>query len=164
MGARVRESLANDIQMASVFCQDRPVSSASAVYDVVNETDSEVRDMIGSIDALKQAARRFNRKLQNKDVKPQQSSQDDGLNSTVYVEAMDNTYEMGELPADFRLGMISPSTGVMVEWPHVTVTKVEANDITGDCIEEGVSLPVGESDSLQTFSPCERDNIEELLE
>jgi len=157
--ARVRESLANDIQMASVFCEDRPVTSA--VYDVVNETDSEVRDMIGSIDALKQAARRFNRKLQTKDVKPQ-SSQDDGLSSNVYVENL-NTYEMGDLPADFRLGMISPSTGVMVEWPHVTVTKVEADDITRDCIEEGVSMPGVESDSLQTFSPCERDNIEELL-
>ena len=91
--ARVRESIANDIQMASVFCEDRPVTST--VYDVVNETDSEVRDMIGSIDALKQAARRFNRKLQNKDVKAQQSSQDDGLNSTVYVENL-NTYEMGD--------------------------------------------------------------------
>ena len=130
---------------------------------MVNETDSEVRDMIGSIDALKQAARRFNRKLQSKDVKPQQSSQDDGLNSTVYVENF-NTYEMGELPADLRLSMISPSTGVMMEWPHVTVTKVEANDITGDCIEQGVSMPGVESDSLQTFPPCERDNNEELLE
>ena len=133
------------------------MSSASAVYDVVSKTNSEVRDMIGSIDALKQAARRFNRKLQNKDVKLQPSSQDDGLTSTVHVENP-NTL------TDLRLSMISPSSGVLVEWPHVTVTKVEANDITRDCIEQGVSMTGVESDSLQTFSPCERDNIEELLE
>ena len=60
--------------------------------------------------------------------------------------------------------MISPTTGVMMEWPNVTVTKVEANDITGDCIEHGVSMPGVESNSLQTFSPGERDNSEELLE
>ena len=85
-------------------------------------------------------------------------------NPTVYVENLP-TYEIEELPAaDLRLSMVSPSTGMLVELPHLTLTKVEANNITGDCIEQGASMPVVESHSLQTFSSCERDNIEDLLE
>ena len=164
---KIRENIANDIQMSSVCYDDRPVTSA--VYEVVNEADSEMRDMIGSIDALKQAARRFNRKLLNKDVKPPQSSKDIGKssvsqNSQVYVENLSNYEIVGQIPLDMRLSLSDPSSGVRVEVPHVTVSKVEPGDRGG--IERGVRIPVVEADSNPAFlaDSGDKDNIEELLE
>jgi len=62
---KIRESIHNEIE--SNYYVDRAVSNH--VYDIVNETDDHDREKIGSIDALKQAARRFNRKLLNKESK-----------------------------------------------------------------------------------------------
>jgi len=42
---------------------DNPNPVANVVMDVVTETSPEMRNKIGSIDALKQAARRYNRKI-----------------------------------------------------------------------------------------------------
>ena len=58
---KIRENIVSE--MSNLYHEDRPVSNL--VNDVVNETNADIRDMIGSVDALKQAARRFNRKLQN---------------------------------------------------------------------------------------------------
>lgn len=166
---KIRENIANEIQMSSVSYDDRPVTSA--VYEVVNEADSEARDMIGSIDALKQAARRFNRKLLNKDVKPSTSSKDFkktsvSQNSKVLVENLSNYEIVGEIPLDIRLSLPDPSSGVRVEVPHVTMSKVEPGDTSRGCIEQGVRIPVVEADSDQTFpgDRGDKDNIEELLE
>ena len=163
---KIRENIANEIQMSSgsVFYDDRPVTTA--VYDVVNEADSEVRDMIGSIDALKQAARRFNRKLSNKSMKQPQHSRIDskshlGQNKKVYVENLSNYEIVGEVPLEMRLRMSDPSTGVRVEVPHVTVSRLGA----GEVIEQGVRIPVVEADSDQVCpGDSDKDNIEELLE
>jgi len=50
-----------------------PVSNI--VMDVVTETSPEMRNKIGSIDALKQAARRYNRKLHRESQPPEQPMQ-----------------------------------------------------------------------------------------
>lgn len=63
---RIRENLAN-LENSVKFDVDRPVSNV--VNDVVNQANDDVREMIGSVDALKQAARRFNRKLLGQDQK-----------------------------------------------------------------------------------------------
>jgi len=63
---KIRENILHD----SLGFEDRPMSNL--VNEVVNGTNGEVRQMIGSIDALKQAARRFNRKL-HKDGRTQES-------------------------------------------------------------------------------------------
>ena len=130
----------------------------SAVYEVVNEADSEARDMIGSIDALKQAARRFNRKLLNKDVNTPQSSKDDSKSnviksSKVFVKNLSNYKIVGELPLDMGLSLSDPSSGVRVEVPHVTVSEMEPGDIdtSRGCIERGVRIPDVEADSDQAF-------------
>ena len=63
---RIRENLAN-LESSVKYDVDRPVSNV--VNDVVNQANDDVREMIGSVDALKQAARRFNRKLMGQDPK-----------------------------------------------------------------------------------------------
>ena len=163
---KIRENIAHEIQMSSgsVFYDDRPVTTA--VYDVVNEADSEVRDMIGSIDALKQAARRFNRKLSNSHAKQPQHSRVDsrshiGHKKKVVVENLSNYEIVGEVPIEMRLHMSDPSTGVRVEVPHVTVSRLGA----GEVIEQDVRIPVVEADSDQACpGDGDKDNIEELLE
>ena len=163
---KIRENIANEIQMSSgsVFYDDRPVTTA--VYDVVNEADSEVRDMIGSIDALKQAARRFNRKLSNQHPKQPQHSRVDskshlGHKKRGVVENLSNYEIVGGVPIEMRLHMSDPSTGVRLEVPHVTVSRLG----TGEVIEQDVRIPVVEADSDQVCPrDSDKDSIEELLE
>ena len=166
---KIRENIANEIQMSNVYYEDRPVSNV--VQDVVNETNSEVRDMIGSIDALKQAARRFNRKLQNKDPKPLSSQEYNhnqfGSSPNLYVGNFSNYEIVGELPENLKLSLTIPSSGVRMDIPHVTVSKVDASfsNIKRGYNELGVSVPVVVSDNHQTCpGASEKDNIEELLE
>jgi len=60
--AMIKESIAID-----ALREDTP--AADAVNNVINEANEELRQKMGSIDAHKQAARRFNRKLFGKDRK-----------------------------------------------------------------------------------------------
>ena len=136
---KIRENIVNEkIQMT----EDRPMSNL--VNEVVNDTNNDVRDMIGSVDALKQAARRFNRKLQNKETKPSLgeatiavSSNADPSSMIVGVEDLSRYEVVGEFPVDLQFSLDIPSA----EAPLVTIVKQEA--VSG---EAGT------------------DNIEELLE
>lgn len=57
---KIKENMAQEIQQDEIESSN-PVSNV--VMDVVTETSPEMRNKLGSIDALKQAARRYNRKL-----------------------------------------------------------------------------------------------------
>ena len=65
---------------------DRPVSNV--VNDVVNQANEDVREMIGSVDALKQAARRFNRKRLGQDQKQTKTRAAHPSPGTEYNEAV----------------------------------------------------------------------------
>jgi len=112
----------------------------NAVMDVVTDTDPEVRNMIGSIDALKQAARRFNRKMYKKPLPPitntstttfHNSVEDNFAPSTVF----ENYEVVGEFPADFQFS---------VDLDHVEHhTDISTIEI-GEIVE--VTVPMYESD------------------
>ena len=145
---KIRENIVNEkIQMT----EDRPMSNL--VNEVVNDTNNDVRDMIGSVDALKQAARRFNRKLQNKDTKPSTgqatiavSSKADPSSMIVGVEDLSRYEVVGEFPVDLQFSLDIPSAEAGAEAPLVTIVKQEA-----------VSGEAGDTEAGT-------DNIEELLE
>ena len=145
---KIRENIVNEkIQMT----EDRPMSNL--VNEVVNDTNNDVRDMIGSVDALKQAARRFNRKLQNKDTKPSPgqatiavSSKADPSSMIVGVEDLSRYEVVGEFPVDLQFSLDIPSAEAGAEAPLVTIVKQEA-----------VSGEAGDTEAGT-------DNIEELLE
>ena len=81
--------------------EDRPMSNL--VNQLVNETNGDVRQMIGSIDALKQAARRFNRKRQ-KDVRVQDSptSGYEDFQQFIPVSQLESYEVVQEFPADLQ--------------------------------------------------------------
>ena len=145
---KIRENIVNEkIQMT----EDRPMSNL--VNEVVNDTNNDVRDMIGSVDALKQAARRFNRKLQNKDTKPSTgqatiavSSKADPSSMIVGVEDLSRYEVVGEFPVDLQFSLDIPSAEAGAEAPLVTIVKQEAVSGEAEDTEAGT------------------DNIEELLE
>ena len=145
---KIRENIVNEkIQMT----EDRPMSNL--VNEVVNDTNNDVRDMIGSVDALKQAARRFNRKLQNKDTKPSPgqatiavSSKADPSSMIVGVEDLSRYEVVGEFPVDLQFSLDIPSAEAGAEAPLVTIVKQEAVSGEAEDTEAGT------------------DNIEELLE
>ena len=141
---KIRENIVNEkIQMT----EDRPMSNL--VNEVVNDTNNDVRDMIGSVDALKQAARRFNRKLQNKDTKQATiavSSKADPSSMIVGVEDLSRYEVVGEFPVDLQFSLDIPSAEAGAEAPLVTIVKQEA-----------VSGEAGDTEAGT-------DNIEELLE
>ena len=94
---KIRENILSE----SLGCEDRPMSNL--VNEIVNETNGEAREMIGSIDALKQAARRFNRK-RLKDVKGQDSPTTgyENFQHFVPVNQLENYEVVQEFPADLQ--------------------------------------------------------------
>ena len=105
---KIKETMAQEVS---------PVNNV--VMDVVTETNPEMRNMIGSIDALKQAARRYNRKL-HKESQQQHVYPTDLLldSSDMYVPAsVYQNYEVvGELPADFKFAVeMSDQVGLYTE-------------------------------------------------
>jgi len=60
---KMRENMAQEV---TIVQGEKDNSVTNAVMNVVSDTNPEVRNMIGSVDALKQAARRFNRKMYKK--------------------------------------------------------------------------------------------------
>jgi len=115
--AKIRETMAHDASNSSQ--EDSAVTNA--VMDVVIETSPEMRNKIGSIDALKQAARRYNRKLQ----KDTQHTFDGNMMLATTGEAIvvpASVYEnydiVGEFPADYQFSTETPT--VNVEYSNVS--------------------------------------------
>jgi len=115
--AKIRETMAHDASNSSQ--EDSAVTNA--VMDVVIETSPEMRNKIGSIDALKQAARRYNRKLQ----KDTQHTFDGNMMLATTGEAIvvpasvyENYEIVGEFPADYQFSTETPT--VNVEYSNVS--------------------------------------------
>jgi len=149
---KIRESIHNEID--SKYYTDRAVSTH--VYDVVNDTEDHDREKIGSIDALKQAARRFNRKLLNKESKGLKSSPLKPLSNpntiinvdeySIVTQASDNIeFEKNEWEKN-RMNIYIENTNDVSDAP---VIKMKTNNLDSNV------------DSVLNEPP--EDNIEELL-
>jgi len=142
---KIRENIDREISNLSNTAQeDNPVNNV--VMDVVTETNPDMRNMIGSIDALKQAARRYNRKLHKESqqvYQPNLLMESDGLclPDTVY-----QNYEVvGEFPVDYQFPLeVSDQVGHYTEVSTVNIGATDTPSVTvgTDTVEHVAVEPV----------------------
>eukprot|EP00092_Neocalanus_flemingeri_P035182 GFUD01038286.1.p1 GENE.GFUD01038286.1~~GFUD01038286.1.p1 ORF type:complete len:644 (-),score=182.85 GFUD01038286.1:142-2073(-) len=148
---------------------------ADAVMDVVTETNPEMRNMIGSIDALKQAARRYNRKIQkeSQQVYPHNThnllldSEDMFVPASVY-----QNYEVvGEFPADYQFSVeVSDQVGHYTEVSSENVETLTEEQVPAVVlckseqvtVEEETAPEVGLSTSEQVLDAIDERGDESL--
>jgi len=146
---KIRENIVNDL--SSAFCEDRPV--ANVVNDVVSGANAEVKNMIGSIDALKQAARRFNRKLLGKETKP-----------VVPKTTVSNSHGIVGIPNISDYEVVGEFGADVQNMPMMTFTGVGELVTLEENLGNGRRLPVINGSNEETNNDISQDNIEELLE
>ena len=158
---KIRENILHE----SLGCEDRPMSNL--VNEIVNETNGEAREMIGSIDALKQAARRFNRKLQ-KDVRPQENSR--SSYEIVPVSSLENYQVVDEFPVDLQFvevgGFQSGETEVKVSEQYFKQESILVHEERlgyGYEQSEDVNHPGDDLEELLQDSPCKENQVKDEL-
>ena len=158
---KIRENILSE----SLGCEDRPMSNL--VNEIVNETNGEAREMIGSIDALKQAARRFNRKLQ-KDVRPQENSR--SSYEIVPVSSLENYQVVDEFPVDLQFvevgGFQSGETEVKVPEQYFKQESILVHEERlgyGYEQSEDVNHPGDDLEELLQDSPCKENQVKDEL-
>ena len=158
---KIRENILSE----SLGCEDRPMSNL--VNEIVNETNGEAREMIGSIDALKQAARRFNRKLQ-KDVRPQENSR--SSYEIVPVSSLENYQVVDEFPVDLQFvevgGFQSGETEVKVSEQYFKQESILVHEERlgyGYEQSEDVNHPGDDLEELLQDSPCKENQVKDEL-
>jgi len=138
---KIRENMNREISITAQ--EENPINNV--VMDVVTETNPEMRDMIGSIDSLKQAARRYNRKVLKESHQSYQPNllQSDGL----YLP--DSVYQhevIGEFPANYQFPLeVSDQVEYYTDVSTVeTDTNVDTlgNTVVTDTVEP-VTVAVG---------------------
>jgi len=137
---KVRENVAQEATNVVQGDKDNPVTNA--VMDVVTDTNPEMRNMIGSIDALKQAARRYNRKLHRDPLQGVQPSNmllaPNGEDIYVPSSVYENYEVVGEFPADFQFSVeVSDQVGHYTE-----VSTAGGQESERKVITEEVVVPV----------------------
>ena len=154
--------------------EDRPMSNL--VNQLVNETNGEVREMIGSIDALKQAARRFNRKRQ-KDVRVQDSQENqtagyENFPQFVPVSDLENYEVVQEFPADVQFVAIGDDfAGYQGETEVIPVEYFKQEPVLEEeqeqkqvvYYQQSQEVKQGDSDDLEELlqeSPCKQNAVE----
>ena len=165
---QARLKIRENILTESLGCEDRPMSNL--VNEVVNETNGEVRDMIGSIDALKQAARRFNRKL-HKDVRPQESPSSSYENVQQYfpVTNLENYQVVEEFPVDLQFVEVGDfQSGDTDDKVRVEYFKQEPITVLEDKLiygfqQEDVNQPGDDLEELLQDSPCKESQVKDEL-
>ena len=140
---------------------------SNLVNEIVNETNGEAREMIGSIDALKQAARRFNRKLQ-KDVRPQENSR--SSYEIVPVSSLENYQVVDEFPVDLQFvevgGFQSGETEVKVSEQYFKQESILVHEERlgyGYEQSEDVNHPGDDLEELLQDSPCKENQVKDEL-
>jgi len=154
---KIRENISQEISNV-VQEDDNPNPVTSAVMDVVTDTNPEMRDMIGSIDALKQAARRYNRKLhkdsQQQGLQPNMLLTPNGEDIYVPTSVYDNYEVVGEFPADYQFSVeVSDQVGHYTEVSTVGLEagpKVGAEEVSAVTArtEEVPAVPVYKSEQV----------------
>jgi len=159
---KIRESMTVQVQESAT--EERPVTNL--VMDLVTETRPEQRDMIGSVDALKQAARRYNRKLQRRALAPPNQLQPAA--AIVPISNLSNYEVVEEFPADYQFMLETDSelAGLQLELPVLNFlnSNHEQQQVT---VEEAVDHPKPMEMSIEAVPGSEfkrRDDLEELLE
>ena len=161
---KIRENILSE----SLGCEDRPMSNL--VNEVVNETNGEVREMIGSIDALKQAARRFNRKL-HKDVKPQESPSSgyENVQQFIPVTNLEDYQVVEEFPVDLQFVEVGDfQSGDTEDKVQVEYFKEEQVTLLDDKIiysyqQEESGQPGDDLEELLQDSPCKESQVKDEL-
>jgi len=126
---RIRENMVQEV--SNMVQEENPVTNV--VMDVVTDTNPEMRNVIGSIDALKQVARRINRKLQ-KDNNPVEQPQMMIDSSTLITNiGQYQDYEVvGEFPADYQFTLeVSDQGGLFTDHNGATATATGFGDVLG---------------------------------
>jgi len=154
---KIRENMAQEVSNV-VQEDDNPNPVTNAVMDVVTDTNPEMRDMIGSIDALKQAARRYNRKLhkdsQQQGPPPNMLLAPNGEDIYVPTSVYDNYEVVGEFPADYQFSVeVSDQVGHYTEvstagLEAVPVVSAEMPPSDAVCAEEVPAIAVYKSEQV----------------
>jgi hypothetical protein len=101
---KIRENMAHEI--SNIVQEVNPNPVTNAVMNVVADTNPEMRNMKGRIDALKQAARRYNRKI-HQGFQPNLLLSTNGNGVDIYVpSSVDENYEIvWEFPANYQFSV-----------------------------------------------------------
>jgi len=137
---KIRENMGRDIlNLSNTTQEEKPVNNV--VMDVVTETNPDMRNMIGSIDALKQAARRYNRKLHKESQQvyvPNLFVESDRLYlpDTVY-----QNYEVvGEFPTDYQFPL--EVSDQVAHYTEVSTVDIDTPDTPSVTVETDTVEPV----------------------
>merc|ERR1719186_1297982 len=162
---KIRENIDREISNISNTAQEEnPVNNV--VMGVLTETNPDMRNMIGSVDALKQAARRYNRKLHKESqqvYKPNIFMESDGmcLPDTIY-----QNYEVvGEFPVDYQFPLeVSDQVGHYTEVSTVNIgtTDTPSVNVGTDSVEPvAVEIFMEEDVTAPAVSDSEQVTVEE---